>query len=52
MCCWRPNPLLQCFYLALVIGGATLYLYNAVPHIPNPRLSYWHWPASCLAVAS
>ena len=42
VCCWRPNPLLQCFYLALMGGGFYLYHSKTLPLIPNPRLSEWH----------
>ena len=42
ICCQRPNPLLQCFYLALMGGGFILYYSQTLPFIPNPRLSEWH----------
>ena len=43
-CCWRPNPLLQLFYLALMAGGFTLYALHSLPLIggANQRLAYWH----------
>ena len=50
VCCWRPNPLLQLFYLALVLGGFVLYYHHSMPLIPNPRLASWHVPSSCLVV--
>ena len=42
VCCWRPNPLLQLFYLALMGGGFALFWLNSLQHIPNPRLPVWH----------
>ena len=43
-CCWRPNPLLQLFYISLMAGGFTLYALHSLPLIggPNGRLAYWH----------
>ena len=37
-CCWRPNPLLQLFYLGLMSGGFALYWMHSLPQMPNPRL--------------
>ena len=48
-CCWRPNPLLQLFYIALMGGGFILYALHSLPFIgwpENARLPYWHRPAS------
>ena len=42
VCCWRPNPLLQLFYLALMGGGFALFWMHSLPHMPNPRLPVWH----------
>ncbi|KAL1523796.1 hypothetical protein AB1Y20_018719 [Prymnesium parvum] len=42
VCCWRPNPLLQLFYVALMGGGFTLFCLHSLPHMPNPRLPEWH----------
>ena len=44
VCCWRPNPLLQLFYLGLMAGGFLLYAVHSLPLIgpPNTRLSIWH----------
>ena len=41
-CCWRPNPALQLFYVALMAGGFTLFAMHSLPHFPNPRLANWH----------
>lgn len=41
-CCWRPNPLLQLFYLGLMSGGFALYWMHSLPQMPNPRLPLWH----------
>ena len=41
-CCWRPNPALQLFYVALMVGGFTLFALHSLPLIPNPRLPEWH----------
>ena len=31
ICCWRPNPALQLFYLALMAGGFTLFALHSLP---------------------
>lgn len=41
-CCWRPNPVLQLFYLGLMGGGFVLYWTHSCPQMPNPRLPLWH----------
>ena len=41
-CCWKPNPLLQLFYLGLMSGGFILFALQSLPYFPNPRLSWWH----------
>ncbi len=45
-CCWKPNPLLQLFYLGLMGGGFVLYYHTSLTHMPNPRLPLWHIPSS------
>ena len=45
-CCWRPNPFLQLFYLALMAGGFALYWMHSCPLMPNPRLPLAHKIAS------
>eukprot|EP00965_Chrysotila_dentata_P009887 322523-Pleurochrysis_carterae.AAC.3 len=50
VCCWRPNPLLQLFYLSLMGGGFILYYMHCLPHIPNTRLSAWHRLSSYAAM--
>lgn len=52
VCCWRPNPLLQLFYLALMGGGFVLYWMHSIPYIPNPRLPAWHRYSSYLVMAT
>ena len=42
VCCWRPNPLLQLFYLALMGGGFALFYSKSLPLIPNPWVSPAH----------
>ena len=42
VCCWRPNPMLQLFYIALMGGGFVLFYQNSLPLMPNPWLPYWH----------
>jgi len=42
VCCWKPNPLLQLFYVALMAGGFTLFALHSLPFFPNPRLAAWH----------
>ena len=44
VCCWRPNPLLQLFYLALMGGGFALFYSKSLPLIPNPWVSPVHRP--------
>jgi len=41
-CCWRPNPLLQLFYIALMGGGFVIYYQKSLPLVPNPRLALFH----------
>ena len=31
MCCWRPNPALQLFYVALMAGGFALFYHHVLP---------------------
>ena len=45
-CCWRPNPMLQLFYLGLMAGGFSLYWMHSCPLMPNPRLALGHKIAS------
>lgn len=42
VCCLRPNPALQLFYLGLVLSGLALFMYSCFPFVANPRLSAWH----------
>ena len=50
VCCWRPNPLLQLFYLGLMGGGFVLFYLHTLPHIPNSRLPAWHRYSSYLVM--
>ena len=50
-CCWRPNPLLQLFYLGLMFGGFALYWMHSCPLMPNQRLPLWHKVLSYFVVA-
>lgn len=50
VCCWRPNPLLQLFYLALMGGGFVLYYLHSLPRMPNSRLPDWHRYSSYLTM--
>jgi len=38
----KPNPLMQGFYLMLVIGGFALFVQFGLPLLPNRRLGYFH----------
>ena len=51
VCCWRPNPLLQLFYLSLMGGGFVLYWQHSLPLIPNSRLAEWHRISSYLVMS-
>jgi len=42
MCCGRPNPVLQFFYLFCVSGGYYFFLTSAAPLIPGPGASEYH----------
>ena len=42
VCCYRPNPLLQLFYVALMAGGFYLFYNKSLPLVPNPRLHIIH----------
>ena len=39
---YKPNPLMQLFYLSLIIGGFTIFLIYGFELIPNPRLGAQH----------
>jgi hypothetical protein len=38
----KPNPLLQLFFLTLVLGGFSVFVFYGFPLIPNKRLSELH----------
>ena len=42
VCCWRPNPALQLFYVALMAGGFALFYHHVMPLIPNARVHPIH----------
>jgi hypothetical protein len=46
----KPNPLMQLFFLALIIGGFAVYVHFGLPLIPNSRLGFIHIPMSFIAV--
>ena len=50
--CYKPNPLIQIFYLAVVFGVIGIFIFEAYPYIPNPRLSWWHRYTGYLAMAT
>ncbi|KAG1699435.1 hypothetical protein DVH05_012850 [Phytophthora capsici] len=39
---YQPNPLQQVFYLLLVVGGYSAFLFCGLPHLPNDSLSAIH----------
>jgi len=39
---YKPNPLLQIMYLALILGGYALFLRDAYPWLPNIYLGSQH----------
>ena len=49
--CNKPNPILQVFYLALIIGGYGFAVLEAYPHIPNSVVPAYHKLAAALGVA-
>lgn len=38
----KPNPIIQVFYLMLVLGGFTVFVWLGLGLVPNPRLSAIH----------
>ena len=42
VCCWRPNPALQLFYVALMAGGFALFYHHVLPLLPNSRVHPIH----------
>jgi len=49
--CNKPNPLLQVFYLGLIIGAYGFAVLEAYPHIPNSVVPAYHKLAAALGVA-
>ncbi|KAG6976367.1 hypothetical protein JG688_00001435 [Phytophthora aleatoria] len=47
---YQPNPLQQIFYLLLVVGGYSAFLFSGLPHLPNDSLSEIHIYLSFVAV--
>ncbi|KAH7474926.1 hypothetical protein PRIC1_012940 [Phytophthora ramorum] len=47
---YQPNPLQQIFYLLLVVGGYSAFLFSGLPHLPNDLLSEIHVYLSLVAV--
>ncbi len=48
---YEPNPLIEIFYVSLVIGGYVLFVRDALPHIPGPYVASYHRYTSHAAVA-
>ena len=42
VCCWRPNPALQLFYVALMAGGFALFYHHVLLLLPNSRVHPIH----------
>mmetsp|Transcript_62725 Transcript_62725/g.141637 ORF Transcript_62725/g.141637 Transcript_62725/m.141637 type:complete len:392 (-) Transcript_62725:117-1292(-) len=40
--CYRSNPVVQIFYLAVVVGGFTTYVAHGFPHLPNRFVGSFH----------
>merc|ERR1719245_2437416 len=40
--CYRSNPIVQLFYLAVVVGGFMTFFSHAVPHLPNRFCASYH----------
>jgi palmitoyltransferase len=38
----KPNPVMQIFYLILVVGGSSMMMYSGFEHLPGPYLSSIH----------
>ena len=50
---YQPNPVFQLFYLVLVLGGYSLFLFLVRPHLPpNSIHHYTHLPVVLAAVLS
>uniref|UniRef100_H3HD04 Palmitoyltransferase n=1 Tax=Phytophthora ramorum TaxID=164328 RepID=H3HD04_PHYRM len=47
---YQPNPLQQIFYLLLVVGGYSAFLFSGLPHLPNDSLSEIHVYLSLVTV--
>jgi len=40
--CYTSNPLVQVFYLVIVVGGFIVFVSAGFPHIPSRLISGWH----------
>ncbi len=40
--CFEANPMIQCFYLALAVGGYYLYVMYGFEHVPNSYVDGYH----------
>lgn len=40
--CFSSNPLVQTFYIAVLVGGYTVFVAYGYPHMPNRFVSSWH----------
>jgi hypothetical protein len=50
--CCRPNPLQQAFYLLLVLGGYSAFLFAGAPRLPTPSLGRLHLHVSAASARS
>lgn len=40
--CYTNNPIVQIFYLMVVVGGYIVFVASGYPHIPSKLISSWH----------
>lgn len=40
--CFTSNPIVQVFYILVVVGGYITYVSNGYPHMPSRLISGWH----------
>jgi palmitoyltransferase len=48
--CFKPNPLLQFFYVALIFGGYGIYIMEAHPYLPNMFAAGWHKASGAVTI--
>ena len=49
---YECNPLVQIFYLFIIVGGYSIYVIYGYPHVPNPYLAWYHKPIGFLVFLS